>query len=689
MKVLYSWLKEFIPDLNETAEVIAKRLTDSGIEIDSIESLPSGDSIIELDLTPNRSDCLSIWGAAYEVGAVFGYPVRIPSMKPISIVTDSNQIVLEALELCPYYLALKVDQVKIGPSPSWMRERLEALGMRSINNIVDITNYVMMETGQPLHAFDYDSLDSHTVVVRTARPGERLQTLDGQTRELPAHAILICDPNKPIGVGGVMGGLNSEVSPQTKSILFEAAYFERRSIRRTAKALDLRSEAAIRFEKGVDPSGLLKALNRVMDLVIQLNIGKPNEQIISGSFYEPKTETAIHLRRRYLDQRIGLVFSQEKVEETLKNLNFQVETTEEGWLVRVPSRRQDVEQEVDLVEEVARLIGFDQIPAQLPTGISTQGGLSNRQKLVNSIHQILVSQGYHEAVNYSFMAKQDLEDLYPDLNHPMRRAIPLMNPMNESQAVMRTNLIPGLLRNLQYNQNHQNPNIALYELGRVYIAEKLPLNGLPKEETRLGVVLSGEYQTTHWMQAKAEATFYHLKGLLGNLFGELGWSLQLQENHSGSLFHPYQCANVIHQGHIVGTVGTLHPEIEKRWGLAKRVYIIDLSIDMLLQFAKPRIQYQSLPKYQAIYRDLALLVPKQVTAREVEIAIRQQGGDLLEEVKLFDVYTGAQVKEGYKSLAFSLTYRAKDRTLTDQEVSERHKEILTSVSQKLDSALRM
>jgi phenylalanyl-tRNA synthetase beta chain len=688
MKVIYSWLQELIPNLQATPLEIAKKLTESGIEIDGVETLKNGDSVIELDLTPNRSDCLSMWGAAYEVGAVLGLPVQIPALEALPIHQDHDKIILSDPSLCPTYLALMLHDVQIGNSPEWMQQRLEALGMRSINNIVDITNYVMMETGQPLHAFDYDCLENHQVVVRPAETGESLLSLDGQRRELPIGTILICDPKKPIGIGGIMGGLNSEVTSKTKTILFEAAYFERRSIRRSAKALDLRSEAAIRFEKGVDPSGLLKALQRVVHLAKEMKIGRPDEEVFSATAYEPKQHSEIVLRRRYLDSRIGLSFPSEKVEQTLRDLNFEVASTEEGWMVEVPSRRQDIEQEVDLVEEVARLIGFQQIPAQLPIGATTQGGLTMRQKLIDRIHQIMIHQGYHEAVNYSFIAKQYLEDLYFAEEHPLRQAIPLLNPMNDTQGVMRTCLIPGILRSLQYNQNHQNPNVALYELGRVYLPNSLPLKELPQEETRLTIVLSGEYRNTQWMQPKIEASFFHLKGVLEAIMSTLHWPLQIRENHTNAIYHPYQCADIILHGKVVGTMGALHPDIEKQWDFQRRVFVADLSLDLLLQFANPQIEANALSRYQAIYRDLALLVPKQTPAREVEQAIQQQGGELLEAVKLFDVYTGVQVKEGFKSLAFALTYRAADRTLTDQEVVDCHNEILRAVSLQFDSSLR-
>ena len=689
MKVIYSWLQELIPSLQATPLEIAQKLTDAGIEIDGVEVLKNGETVIELDLTPNRSDCLSMWGAAYEVGAVLGLPVQIPALETLTIKQDDAKIILKDLSLCPTYLALMLHDVQIGNSPEWMQQRLEALGMRSINNIVDITNYVMMETGQPLHAFDYDCLENHQVVVRAAEAGESLLSLDGQRRELPIGTILICDPVKPIGIGGIMGGLNSEVTSKTKTILFEAAYFERRSIRRSAKALDLRSEAAIRFEKGVDPSNIFKALQRVVHFAKEMGIGRPDSEILTANAYEPKFDSEIVLRRQYLDSRIGLSFPSEKIEQVLRSLNFEVTTMDEGWRVRVPSRRQDIEQEVDLVEEVARLIGFHQIPAQLPVGSTTQGGLTSRQKMLDRLHQFMTHHGSHEAVNYSFISKQDLEDLYQQAEHPLRRAIPLLNPMNDTQGVMRTSLVPGLLRNVQYNQNHQNPDVAIYELGRVYLPKSLPLTELPQEETRLTIVLSGEYRNVHWMQPKVEATFFHLKGVLESIMSTLHWPLQIRENQAGSIYHPYQCADIILHGKSIGTIGALHPEIEKKWDLQRRVFVADLSLDLLLQFANPQIEANALSRYQAIYRDLALLVAKQTSAKEVEQAIQQQGGELLESAKLFDVYTGAQVKEGFKSLAFALTYRAKDRTLTDQEVVDCHKEILKAVSMQFDSSLRI
>lgn len=688
MKVLYNWLKELVPALSAEPAELARALTGAGIEVDGVMPTEEGDWVIELDLTPNRSDCLSMWGVAHEVAAIYGLEANLPQNEDLQVKIDEEKIKLEIPDLCPYYLGLILQDVKIGPSPLWLAHRLEALGMRSINNIVDITNYVMLETGQPLHAFDYDSLENHKIVVRGASAQEELVTLDGQLRKLPEGTILICDQHKAIGIGGVMGGLNSETTSETKNIFFEAAYFERRSIRRSAKTLDLRSEAAIRFEKGVDPTGLYRALQRVHYYSQLLGIGTPNGEILSGSFYHPKAQQKINLRREYLNNRIGLAFEEDQIVNTLHSLGFEVETTPKGWLVDVPARRQDIQEEVDLTEEIARLIGFEQIPAQLPLGETTQGGLSKKQKLINKIHTVLNARGLHEALNYSFISEKELSDFYTEEDHILRKVIRLKNPMSEAQEIMRTTLLPGLLKNLVYNQNRQNTDLGIYELGRVYLPLNLPLTDLPKEELKLSIALMGNLAPISWHQEKKEAGFYLLKGILEDVMGVLGWSLNIRANQEDSRFHPFQCGDIIFNGKKMGIMGTMHPKMAEAWGLNKPVFLADLNLDELLKLAEPGLNYRSISRFQASRRDLALVVEEDINAQAVIETIKLGGGSLLERVELFDVYQGSQIKEGYKSLAFSLTYRAFDRTLTEAEVAKAHNEILQFLNNYYQSELR-
>ncbi|NLN84237.1 MAG: phenylalanine--tRNA ligase subunit beta [Firmicutes bacterium] len=688
MKILYSWLKELVPDLKADAQTVATALTDAGVEVDGLVELPDQEYVIELDLTPNRSDCLSMWGLAYEVAAIFGLKAELPQDEELPILVDANKIQLAAPQLCPYYLGLILEDVKIGPSPDWLVKRLEALGMRGINNIVDITNYVMLETGQPLHAFDYDCLVDHKIVVRESKEDEEIITLDNQLRKPEAGTIYICDPEKAIGIGGVMGGLNSETTEQTKNIFFEAAYFDRRSIRRTAKALDLRSEAALRFEKGVDPSGLYKALQRVYYYSQLLKIGQPQKEILSGSTYAPQADRQILLSRKYLDERIGMSFSDQQVEESLQNLGFALSPTESGWQVGVPSRRQDVQEEVDLTEEVSRLVGLDQLPAVLPEGASTQGGLNKEQKLLQKVHRVLNKRGLNEALNYSFISKKELKDVFQDENHPLLQAIPLKNPMTEAQEIMRTSLLPGLLKNLRDNQNRQNLDIGLYEIGRIYLPEQLPLRDLPSEELHLGVALTGSSQALGWQLAKEPYDFYHLKGILEDLMSVLGWPLALKEKQDDPRFHPYQCAEILFNGRAIGIMGAIHPDLAENWDLNQKAFLAELNLDLVLKLADPKINYKPLSRYQSSKRDLALVVENSISAQAVLATIKLAAGDLLENVELFDVYRGSQIKAGHKSLAFSLTYRAQDRTLTDAEVAKAHNEILQFLNDYYQSELR-
>ncbi len=685
MRVLYSWLKEYLPGLNIDPKELGSRLTLAGVAVDIVEEV-GGDSILELDLTPNRSDCLSMWGVAREVGAILGLEIELPDLPTVTISGNMEVVSIAAMDRCPQYLAMLVDEVKVGPSPQWMVDRLAAAGVRSINNIVDISNYVMMETGQPLHAFDRHCLEGGRIIVRGANPGETIITLDDQERTLDAEMLVIADETRPVAVAGVMGGKNSEVTPGTTAILFESALFAGTTVRRTGKKMGLRSEASLRFEKGVDPNGLALALRRTAQLLERLAAGKPRLEIIGANWQETKP-LQVTLRHQRLIDLVGMQISVQDVEDVFGRLGFNFSARDQGWLVDVPSRRQDIAIEVDLIEEVARVIGLDNLEATLPCGITTQGAKTERQAATDLIRDELIALGMHEIVTYSFVSPGDLARLYPDDHHPLRQAAAIINPLTEAQSVMRTTLIPSLLNTLAHNLNRQVNDLALFEMGTAFYPKQLPMTELPREEQRLTIGVVGSEHRPSWLRRSCEMDFFYVKGVLEALATRCGFALEFSPCQEAG-YHPFRAAQLTLGDQVVGLMGELHPDLTDRFGITKRVVVADLNLSLLLDHVRLSKLFQGLPRFPSVTRDMALLVPEELSSDLVLGLIRATRGELLESVSLFDLYRGSQVKEGYKSLAFSLTYRAADRTLTDQEVSQQHQRILAQVNERLGASLR-
>ena len=688
MKVSLNWLKEFIPDLNADAEDIVLRLTAAGIEIDAVENLGL-DKVIELDLTPNRSDCLSMRGAAYEIAALYRLKVKLPSIPSLPVRVDSQKIKIEAPEHCSSYLALLIDDLHVEESPEWLKHKLEKAGMRSINNIVDLSNLVMLEIGEPLHTFDYDKLAEGCIIVRDAIELEEIKTLDDQERVLAAGTLLICDAQKPVAIAGVMGDATSEVTSATKSLLVEAACFEKRSIRRTSKMLGLRSEAALRFEKGVDPVALKQALERFAMLITELGYGKVQNEIISAEEYQPAATIDIQLRRKQLYLISGLTPTDDYVKDALHSLGFEVADNETGWLVTVPTRRQDITIEVDLIEEVARLIGFDSLPALLPEGRTTIGVYTEQQKALRMIRQTLINTGLNEVLNYSFLDSQSKIQTWlrdHDLQYPL---IPLTNPLSSNYSHLRSSLLPSVMQTMLYNLNHRNNNVYIFEMGAVFLADQLPLQKQPKEEQRLFVALTGLSNLATWSDKPKEADYYSAKGILEQLQIHLNLEFQLEPLTGHSLFHPYRAVRVLLDQKEIGFLGELHPEFLEYIGLDQRVTVLDLDLDTLINEARQIPDIAPTPRYPAIERDLALITPRDLPSQDVLDLIRSLGGELLEQVRLFDDYRGLPIAPHQKNLAFNLVYRSQDKTLTDAEVNELHSKIVAQAQDSLGAKLRL
>ncbi|GAB7388394.1 phenylalanine--tRNA ligase subunit beta [Bacillaceae bacterium] len=655
---------------------------------DVVPLLGLDDTVLELGLTPNRADCLSMIGVAYEVAAILGRELKLPHVdvqeagEPID---GRVQVEIAAPEHCFHYMARLITNVKLQPSPLWLQNRLIAAGIRPINNVVDITNYVMLELGQPLHAFDYDAVADGKIVVRLAREGETIVTLDGVERTLDEQMLLITDGRKGIGIAGVMGGANSEVTADTKSILLESAFFSGKSIRRTARQLGLRSEASLRFEKEVDPQGVARALDRAAQLMAALADGKIAQGIVQ-KLVKQREPQEITLRISRLNRVLGTELTLAQAKETMERLRFPVHAQDADQLVvTVPTRRQDITREIDLIEEVARLYGYDNIPTSLPTGVTTAGGLTRKQRIRRAIRHILTECGLYEVNTYSLLNREALEEV-AGLERGVS-PIPLAMPMSEERSVLRTHLLPSLLQVAQYNRNRKNTDLALFEMGTVFLAESTELRALPEERLYLAGLLMGRFGSRHWADADRSADFYLLKGVLETLFARLPVKGVSYLPAAVEGLHPGRTARISVQGDALGYLGQLHPEVQKKYDLDE-AYVFQLDLERLFPYVDERIVYRPLPKYPAIVRDLAVVVAKEVPAEELLRTIRDAAGALLESVELFDLYEGEKIGENKKSIAFSLVYRDPERTLTDEEVNGVHERIVATLEEKLGAQLR-
>lgn len=673
--------------MKEQTEGIFVLGPDAPIGEDIKNYLGMNDQVIELQLTPNRADCLGMIGVAYEVSAIFDRELRLPDVYIQSPDEEESpvSITLEAEEDCPFYAAQVVHDLKIGPSPQWMQNRLISAGIRPINNIVDITNYVMIETGQPLHAFDYDQIPGGKIVVRRAQPGEQVVTLDGVTRECDEEMLLITDGNQPLAIAGIMGGESSEVTEKTTSVLIESAFFDPAIVRKGSRKLGLRSEASNRFEKGVDPERIIPALARAVQLLQQIAGGTVGSDIHVEKIGEVD-DVVISLRHERLVNVLGIKIKEEEVLDIFRRLNFPAKVREGTYEVQVPTRRPDLTIEVDLIEEVARLYGYDRIPATLPWGQQLPGGLTREQKFRRVIRHTLRNLGMNEVLTYSLTSAEAGKEI-ASLHHSAR-PIPLAMPMSNEHAVLRTSLLPHIIEAAAYNIKHGNNRVTIFEMGKTYITEEEKLTNLPEERWELAGLLTGEAEPTIWKQRQAAAgDFYIAKGILEALFTRLGVKgVQYSEAFPVG-FHPGRTAELVVDGNVIGLLGQLHPKLAKKHGLNDPV-VFQLDLAKLFAAVNDEVVYNPIPRYPAVTRDLALVVDEDVLAGEVEEGIREVAGELLESVTLFDVFTGEQIEEGKKSIAYSLVYRAKDRTLTDEEVQEVHERVVNYLEDILGAKLR-
>ncbi|SFE69039.1 phenylalanine--tRNA ligase subunit beta [Alteribacillus iranensis] len=655
---------------------------------DAVEQLGLRDTVLELDLTPNRADCLSMIGVAYEMAALLDREVRHPGNdfhESEEAASDVVSVHIDVPEDNPYYGAHVIKNVTIKPSPMWIQNRLTAAGIRPINNVVDITNYVLLEYGQPLHAFDLHRFGSNQIVVRRAENGEKITTLDDEVRTLTEDHMVITNGTEPTALAGVMGGAFSEVQNDTTTILLEAAYFTPSRVRKASKDLGLRSESSIRFEKGIDSGRVEEAAERAVSLLEKYADGV----VLKGKVHEdyrPKEHRTITTTSERLNQILGTDLKADEMLSIFRRLRLEAKTeTEDRLVVNIPSRRPDLEIEEDLSEEVARLYGYDRIPVTLPEGITTPGSLTPVQKKRRKVRRYLEASGLHEAITYSLTSKKKTQQF---LLNDVSGTVEVSLPMSEERSTMRTSLIPHLLDAVQYNQNRQMNDTAVFELGSVFIGEEGELTRQPEEKTMLGAAISGTWEVQLWQGEKTETDFYVVKGIIEGLFEELQFShaLSFTPSKKGEL-HPGRSADILFNDRNIGFIGQVHPRTAKEWGL-KETYVFQLDLDLLLTEETNTLSYEPLPRYPSIARDIALVVNKDIPAAEVKEVIENAGGTLLKNVTLFDLYEGEKLEAGKKSLAFSLVYLDPERTLTDEEVTKTHENVLVDLKEKLDVELR-
>ena len=645
---------------------------DAKIGSDAIELLGLHDVAFEYEITSNRVDCFGVLGIAREVAATFGKKFVPPVVTQTGNDEDVNKYIsLEVKNpaLCPRYTARVVKNIKLAPSPEWMQRRLASVGIRPINNIVDITNYVMEEYAQPMHAYDLDTIEDRKIIVRKAESGEKFTTLDGQERELDDTMLMICDGKKPIGLAGIMGGANSMITDNVTTMLFEAATFDGTNIRLTGKKLGMRTDAQAKFEKGLDPNNALEAMNRACQLVEELGAG----EVVGGvvDFYPVKKEPInISYDADKINALLGTDISEEDMVKYFEAIDLIVDKDKK--IVTVPTWRQDLERMADLAEEVARFYGYDKIPMTLPESSATTGGLSDKLKYEKTVRTVVEGYGFCEGMTFSFESPKVYDKLCLSEDDVLRKSIRISNPLGEDYSVMRTSALGGILSSLSTNYNRRNKNVRLYELANVYIPKEIPLSELPDERMQLALGMYGE------------GDFFTMKGVVEDVLYRLGLKekAEYKPDAGKAYLHPGRQTDIIYKKHNIGFIGEVHPVVQKSFEIGEKTYIAVIDMKAATDMADAYVKYQGVPKFPAITRDISLSMKKEVTAGEIEEIIRKAGGQLLESYELFDIYEGSQLLKGYKSLAYKIVLRAKDRTLTDSDANQIMDKIISSLAKK-------
>ena len=657
--------KEMYPDAPEDGIYIFPE--DTKVGADAIEILGLHDTVFEYEITSNRVDCYSILGIAREAAATFKQDFVMPNTK----YTESNEKVEDYIsvevkdqDLCTRYCAKVCTDIKIGKSPEWMQRRLASCGIRPINNLVDITNYVMMEYGQPMHAFDYNTIAGGKIVVKRAKDGDKFVTLDGQERNLDSQMLMICDAEKEIGIAGIMGGENSMITDDVKTVVFESATFNGANVRKSAKRLGLRTDASGIFEKGLDPVNAEDAINRACALIEELGCGK----VVSG-MVDIKLPIKPLRRIKFRPEKINELLGTDVSREDMLSIFERLELKLDGEDIVVPSFRQDVESIADLAEEVCRFYGYDKVPSTLPNGEATTGKMSFKMRIEGKARDIAECNGFSQGMCYSFESPKVFDKLMLPEDAVERKAVVISNPLGEDFSIMRTIPLNGMLTSLATNYNRRNKDCRLYELGNIYLPKTLPLEELPDERMQFTLGMYGE------------GDFFTMKGVVETFFESIGMTgrVNYNPNTDRSYLHPGRKADIIYDGICVGYLGEIHPEVADNYNIGTKVYVAVLDMPNVVPFATFERKYEGIAKFPAVSRDISMVVPKAVLAGDIENMIIQRGGKILESVNLFDIYEGTQIKEGYKSVAYSITFRAKDRTLEENDITGAMKKILNGL----------
>lgn len=667
--------KDYYPDAPENG--LYDMGEDAVVGADAIEALGLRDTVFEYEITSNRVDCYSVLGIAREAAATFRKPFVPPVVKATGNdenVNDMVKVEVEAADLCTRYCARLVKNIKIEPSPEWMQRRLAASGIRPINNIVDITNYVMEEFGQPMHAYDYDTIAGHKIIVRRANDGETFETLDGQERKLDKDVLMICDAEKAVGLAGIMGGENSKITDDVKTMLFEAACFDGTNIRLSSKRVGLRTDASGKFEKGLDPYNAEAAINRACQLIEELGAGEVVGGMVDIFPKKPELKELPFEPDKY-NKILGTDISDEDMLSYFERLELKLD--EKTNMIKIPSFRQDLLRTCDMAEEVARFFGYDKIPMTLPSGESTSGKLSFKLQVEEVARRVAQYSGFSQSMNYSFESPKTFDKLLIPEDSELRKAITIMNPLGQDFSIMKTQALNGMLSSLATNYNRKNKNVRLYEIGNIYIPKALPLKELPDERTQFTLGMYGD------------GDFFTMKGVVEEFFEKAGLKNRViyDPTDKKPFLHPGRQADIVYNGTVVGYIGEIHPTVSENYGINDRVYYADIDMPYIVELASFDIKYEGIAKFPASTRDISLVVDKDVLIGTMTDAIEKKCGKLLESCALFDIYEGEQVGAGKKSVAFALSFRAKDRTLEDSEINEIMDKILSELT-KLGASLR-
>lgn len=681
---------EKLPEEQKTGIFILPSDTPVGIPAKDVLGL--NDVVLEFELTANRADCFSVFGLVREIAAITGNKPHFPEIKvnedDNTKLNDIFSVEIADPDLCSRFSTRMLKNVKIGPSPEWMQQRLEGAGIRSINNVVDVTNFVMIELGHPMHAYDYDKITGKKLIARRAIEGEELHTLDDTSRKAKGEMLVIADSEKAAGLAGIMGGFETEITDTTTTVVLESADFYGPCIRRTARACGLSSEASGRFERGVDSETTIKALDRAAQLLQEMGACTVCEGIVDV-YPNPKQANYVTFTPEQINNHLGTNIAKNVMLNIITSVGFDVTKDENDEItVKVPSWRNDVTCMADISEEIARLHGFDKIKSTLPNGVSMQGTQSAKQAFIDKVKASLSSQGLYETISFALTNEETFNKLNIPQDSPLRKAVPIMNPLSDEYPLVRTTLLSSIFDNLARNLARKNDDVALFEVGSVFFPKALPVTELPDEVVKIAGAITGRRNAQGWNQTNDMVDFYDAKGIIEELLANLRVTRYTVEAGTHYAMHPGKTALFKKGRDVIATVGEVHPAVLSAYGITKPVYIFELDATTVMKYMAKDLKYKALPKYPATSRDLAMLVDVDVNAADIEKAMTKAAGQNLTQITLFDVYTGKQVEEGKKSLAFSLTFQSNDKTLTDAEIDPAIEKIVAKLQKDFNANLR-